>query len=541
MPRVLICDKLESAGVDILTAAGIEVDNRPGLKGAALQEALAAADGAIVRSGTQITAPLLDGSPKLRAVVRAGVGVDNIDVATATRRGVVVMNTPGGNTISAAEHTIALMLSMARHIPTADATMKAGKWERGKLLGTQVAGKTLGVIGLGRIGREVAKRALGLDMKVVGYDPFVTAEKALEWNIEAVASVDLLLPECDYITIHTPLNDQTRSLIGGREIAMLKKGVRLLNVARGGIIDETALAEALHSGKVAGAGIDVFTTEPPPADLPLLKAPNLVLTPHLGASTVEAQEAVAIEGAHLLVDFLTKGIVSCAVNMSAVNRVELEQMRHYVDLARRLGMLQAQIAPGPIKQARLQYRGELTQRNTRLLTAAFAAGMLEYHLAETANVVNAEMLARERGIEIIESSSTGKSDFASQMFTEVVADGGSTIAAGTLFGNQYSRLVQLGPYRMESYLDGHMVFFLHRDVPGIIGYVGNIFAGHNVNIAQMTVGRNTPVPGGEAIASLNLDSAPPAGAIEEMKKHEKISTVNVVRLPGVGQMPAWFG
>jgi len=541
MPRVLICDKLESAGIDILSAAGIEVDNRPGLKGTALQEALAAADGAIVRSGTQITGALLENAPKLRAVVRAGVGVDNIDVATATRRGVVVMNTPGGNTVSAAEHTIALMLSMARHIPTADSTMKAGKWDRSKLLGTQVAGKILGIIGLGRIGREVAKRALGLEMRIVGYDPFVTAERALEWNIEAVSSVDLLLPRCDYITIHTPLNEQTRSLIGEREMGMLKKGVRLLNVARGGIIDETALAEALKSGKVAGAGIDVFTAEPPPADLPLLGAPNVVLTPHLGASTIEAQEAVAIEGAHLLVDFLTKGVVSCAVNMTAVNRVELEQMRHLVDLARRLGILQAQMAPGPIERAKLQYRGELTQRNTRLLTAAFAAGMLENHLAETVNIVNSEMLARERGIEIVESSSTAKSDFASQMYTEVITASGSSIAAGTLFGNQYSRLVQLGPYRMESYLDGHMLFFLHRDVPGIIGYVGNIFGKHNVNIAQMTVGRNTPTPGGEAIAALNLDSTPPEEAIKEMKQHENISTVNIVKLPGVGQMPAWFG
>jgi D-3-phosphoglycerate dehydrogenase len=539
MPRVLICDKLDAAGLELLKKSGLEVDNRQKLTGAALAEALHAADGAIVRSDTRITAELLESPGKLRAVVRAGVGVDNIDVPAATRKGVVVMNTPGGNTVSAAEHTIALLLSLARHIPAADAGMKAGKWDRSKYVGAQVAGKTLGVIGLGRIGREVARRAAGLDMKVVGYDPFLTPDRAAQLGIQAVSGLEELLPKCDFLTVHVPMTDETRGLINERAINLLPKNARLLNVSRGGIIDESALVEALKSGRVAGAALDVFTQEPPPADHPLLKAPNLVLTPHLGASTVEAQEAVAVEAAQLLVDFLTRGVISCAVNMAAVNRTELDEMRHYVDLARRLGLLQAQLAQGPILKAELVYRGELAKKPTKLLTAAFAAGLLEYRLHESVNLINAEVLARERGIEIVESANPNKGDFANLLHTEVFTDKRSMTASGTLFGNQYLRLVQLGPYRMESYLDGVLLAFTHRDVPGLIGYIGTVFGKHNVNIASMNVGRQQP--GGEAIAVLNLDSPPPDEALKEVRGHEKIYNLTVVKLPPVGAMPVWFG
>jgi D-3-phosphoglycerate dehydrogenase len=539
VPRVLICDKLDAAGLDLLKKAGLEVDNRQKLTGAALAEALHAADGAIVRSDTRITAELLESPGKLRAVVRAGVGVDNIDVPAATRKGVVVMNTPGGNTISAAEHTIALLLSLARHIPAADAGMKAGKWDRSKYVGAQVAGKTLGVIGLGRIGREVARRAAGLDMKVVGYDPFLTPDRAAQLGIQAVSGLDELLPKCDFVTVHVPMTDETKGLINERAIGLLPKNARLLNVSRGGIIDEAALVEALKSGRVAGAALDVFTQEPPSADHPLLKAPNVVLTPHLGASTVEAQEAVAVEAAQLLVDFLTRGVISCAVNMAAVNRTELDEMRHYVDLARRLGLLQAQLAQGPILKAELVYRGELAKKPTKLLTAAFAAGLLEYRLHESVNLINAEVLARERGIEIVESANPNKGDFANLLHTEVFTDKRSLVASGTLFGNQYLRLVQLGPYRMESYLDGVLLAFTHRDVPGLIGYIGTVFGKHDVNIASMNVGRQQP--GGEAIAVLNLDSPPPDEALKEVRAHEKIFNLTVVKLPPVGSMPVWFG
>ncbi len=539
MPRILISDKLEPPGLDLLREAGLELDERHGLKGDALKDALRVADGVIVRSGTRLTADLLGDPGKLRAVVRAGVGVDNIDVAAATRKGIVVMNTPGGNTVSTAEQTITLLMSLARGIPAADASVRAGKWERSKFVGTQLAGKTLGVVGLGRIGREVARRAAGLDMKVLGFDPFLAPDRAAQLGIEAAAGLDQLLPRCDFITVHTPLTDETRDLIGARELALLPRGARVLNCARGGIINEPALIEALTSGHLAGAALDVFVQEPPPADSPLLKMPNVVLTPHLGASTVEAQTSVAREAAQLMIDFLTKGAVQFAVNMAAVDRTELEELRLYVDMARRLGLLHAQMCHGAIGRAVLMYHGEVARRSTRLVTAAFAAGLLEFRLAQSVNIVNAELLARERGIEVVEHTSPRKGDFGTLIRAEVTTDKKTYTAAGTLFGNQYLRLVQLGPYRLDTFMDGVMLLFTHRDVPGLIGFVGTIFGKHQVNIAQMTVGRQ--MPGGEAIAVLNLDSMPPEEALKEVRAHPQISSVSVVKLPPAGEMPAWFG
>lgn len=539
MSRVLISDKLEAPGLDLLRQSGIELDERHGLTGMALKEAIRAADGVIVRSGTRITAELLENPGKLRAVVRAGVGVDNIDVAAATRRGIVVMNTPGGNTVSTAEHTVSMMMTLSRHIPAADASVHQKKWERGKFVGTQLAGKTLGVIGLGRIGREVARRAAGLDMKVIGFDPFLSPERAAQLGIEAVSGLDQLLPRVDFLTVHTPLTDETRDLIGKPQLALMKKGVRLLNCARGGIINEEALVEALRSGHVAGAALDVFVQEPPPADHPLLTIPNVVLTPHLGASTVEAQTSVACEAAQLIIDFLQKGIVQFAVNMAAVDRTELEELRLYVDLAHRLGLLHAQMCHGAIQRAELCYRGEVARRSTRLITAAFAAGLLEYRLAQNVNIVNAELLARERGIEIVEQSNPRKGDFSTLIKADVQTDKKAYTAAGTLFGNQFLRVVQLGPYHLDAFLDGNLLIFTHHDVPGLIGYIGTIFGKHQVNIAQMTVGRQ--LPGGEAIAVLNLDSQPPEEALREVKSHPKISSLSVVKLPPAGEMPAWFG
>jgi D-3-phosphoglycerate dehydrogenase len=538
MPRVLICDKLEAPGLDLLRQAGIDLDERPGLTGAALQEALRAADGAIVRSGTRITADLVEDPGRLRAVVRAGVGVDNIDVAAATRKGIVVMNTPGGNTVSTAEHTITLLMALARHVPAADASVHQGKWERGKFVGSQLAGKTLGVVGLGRVGREVARRAAGLDIKVIGYDPFLAPERAGQLGIEAVPGLDQLLPRCDFLTVHTPLTDETRGLIGARELALMRRGSRVLNCARGGIIAEDALLEALRSGHLAGAALDVFVQEPP-ADHPLLKLPNVVVTPHLGASTVEAQTSVAMEAAQLLIDFLTRGVVGFAVNMAAVDRTELEELRLYVDMARRLGLLHAQMCHGAIQRAVLSYRGEVARRSTRLITAAFAAGLLEYRLDQNVNIVNAELLARERGIELIEQSNPRKGDFSTLIKAEVTTEKKCYTAAATLFGNQYLRLVQLGPYHLDSFLDGIMLIFTHHDVPGLIGFIGTIFGRQQVNIAQMTVGRQ--MPGGEAIAVLTLDSQPPEEAIKEVRAHPQISSLSVVKLPPAGQMPAWFG
>jgi D-3-phosphoglycerate dehydrogenase len=539
MPRVLICDKLESPGLDLLRQAGIEVDDRQGLKGDALKDALRAADGVIVRSATQINAEVLENPGKLRAVVRAGVGVDNIDVAAATRKGILVMNTPGGNTISTAEQTVTLMLALARHTAAADASMHAGKWDRGKFTGTQLAGKTLGIVGLGRVGREVARRAAGLDMKVIGFDPFLSPAAATQMGVDGVGTLDELLPRVDFLSVHTPLTEETRDLIGANQLARMPNGSRVINCARGGIINEEALAEALKSGHLAGAALDVFVHEPPPADHPLLKLPNVVLTPHLGASTVEAQLTVAREAAQLLIDYLQRGVVGFAVNMTAVDRAELDEMRLYVDLARRLGLVHAQMSQGAIKRCDLIYRGDVAKKNTRLIAAAFAAGLLEMRLDQGVNIVNAPLLAEERGIEIVEQKSTQQGDFSTLLRIDVATDKKTYTAAGTLFGSQFLRLVQLGPYHLDAYLDGVMLLFTHRDVPGLIGFIGTIFGKHGVNIAQMTVGRQ--LPGGEAIAVLNLDSPPPEDALKEVKAHEKISSVSVVKLPPAGQMPPWFG
>jgi len=376
-------------------------------------------------------------------------------------------------------------------------------------------------------------------MKVIGFDPFLAPERAGQLGIEAVADLDQLLPRCDFLTVHTPLTDETRNLIGAPQLARIKKGARVLNCARGGIINEEALIAALQSGHLAGAALDVFVQEPPPADHPLLKLPNVVVTPHLGASTVEAQVSVALEAAQLLVDFLQRGVVQFAVNMAAVDRAELEELRLYVDMAHRLGLLHAQMCQGAIRRAEVLYRGEVARRNTRLLTSAFAAGLLEHHLDQHVNIVNAAVLARDRGIEIVEQSNPKKGDLSTMIRADVTTDKKTYTAAGSLFGNQYLRLVQLGPYHLDTYLDGILLLFTHRDVPGLIGYIGTIFGKHNVNIAQMTVGRQTP--GGEAIAVLNLDSQPPDEALREVRNHPQISSLSVVKLPPAGEMPAWFG
>jgi len=540
MPRVLIADNLEAAAAETLKKLGVSVDHRPELSKnpAELKAVLPTYDAVIVRSAAKITAEMLENPGKLRAIARAGVGVDTIDVVAATRKGVIVMNTPGGNTVSAAEHTIALLMSLSRLVPQADATMKAGKWDRSKFVGTQVTGKTLGIIGLGRIGREVAKRAVGLEMKVLAFDPFVTPEKVAEMGYKAAASIEAMLPEVDYLTIHVPLTNDTKSLIGANELAKMKKTARVLNVARGGIIDEQALADALKAGTIAGAGIDVFTVEPAVADNPLLTAPNIVLTPHLGASTVEAQENVAIEAAELIADFLLKGIVLNAVNMAAVDRKELDELRQYVDLARRLGMLHAQMCHGRIKKVMLTYKGDLASRKTQLLTSAFTAGLLESHMGGV-NLVNAEVMARDRGIEIVASSSPKKEDFASLMQADVETDKKTYTAAGTLFGNQYLRLVRLGQFRLEAYLDGLLFIFSHYDRPGVVGFMGNTCGKHGVNIGAMNLGRQAP--GGEAIGVLNLDAYPPEAAVNEISQHEHIISASVVKLPAEGETPAWLG
>jgi D-3-phosphoglycerate dehydrogenase / 2-oxoglutarate reductase len=536
--RVLVTDSLAEEGLRLIRDSNsVEVDVRLGLDVTALKAALAEVDGIIIRSGTQLTADVLDQPGKLRAIVRAGVGVDNIDVAAATRRGIVVMNTPGGNTVSTAEHTISLMMALSRNIPQANASLHAGRWDRTRFTGTQLAGKVLGVIGLGRVGMAVAKRAIGLEMKVIGFDPFMSPDRAAQQGVETAANLDDLIPRCDYITVHTPLTPETKGLLGDSRISRMRRGVRLLNCARGGIIDEQALANALQSGQVAGAALDVFEQEPP-GEHPLLSLPNVIATPHLGASTAEAQIEVAIEAARLMVDFLTTGRVNFAVNMSPLDKTELAELRLYLDMARRLGLLHAQMDRGAVRRVKLHYRGDIAKRNTQLVTAAFTAGLLEHALVEGVNMVNAILLAHERGIDVSEEKSTEHGDFTTMIHSEVETERKLYVAAGTVFGKQFLRLVRLGEFHLDAYLDGILLIFSHQDVPGIIGNIGTIFGRHGVNIASMTVGRERP--GGNAIAVLNIDSEPPEAAVNEVLQHAKIESASVVKLPATGVMPPWL-
>ena len=539
--RVLVTDKLAEEGLSLLRgAAGLEVAVDTKLDPAGLRAALADADGIVIRSGTQLTAEVLRDQPRLKVIVRAGVGVDNIDVPAATRQGIVVMNTPGGNTVSTAEHTVALMLALSRNVAKANDSLKAGRWERNKFTGSQLGGKTLGVVGLGRVGLAVAKRAQAFDMQVVGYDPFLSAERAAEHGIELISPVDDLWARCDYVTLHTPLTDETRNVVGRAALAKMKPGVRIINCARGGLIDEAALVEALDAGKVAGAAVDVFDPEPPAADHPLIKHPNVLVTPHLGASTEEAQLAVTIEAAHLLIDYFQRGQIRFSVNMATLDRAELDDLKSYIDLAHRLGILHAQMDRGAVRKATLRYRGEVAHKNTRLITASFAAGLMQAALEEQVNLVNAEVLARDRGIAIVEEKTTDTGDFGTMIQSEVVTDRKEYVASGTLFGKQFIRLVKLGPYRLDSHLDGTLFVFTHRDVPGLIGFIGNTFGRHDVNIAQMNVGRQHDQPGGEAIGVVKLDMTPPDSAIEEVKAHPDVLSVSLIRLPKAGELPPWL-
>jgi D-3-phosphoglycerate dehydrogenase len=539
--RVLVTDKLAEEGLEKLRAEpGIEVvvDTKLAQDVPALRRALAEADGIVIRSGTQLTAGVLEGQSRLKAIVRAGVGVDNIDVAAATRHGIVVMNTPGGNTVSTAEHTLTLLLALARNVAKANDSLKAGKWDRNKFTGTQLEGKTLGIIGLGRVGLAVARRAQGFGMLVVGFDPFLAAEKAQELGIESLKRLDDLWPRCDFLTLHTPMTAETRHIVGAAELARMKPSVRIVNCARGGLIDEAALLEALNSGRVAGAAIDVFDPEPPPAGHPLVNHPEVLVTPHLGASTEEAQVSVAVEAARLLSEFLGRGQVRFAVNMPTLDRAELKDLRLYLNLAWRLGMLHAQMDRGTLKNAQLTYRGEVAHKNTKLVTAAFAAGWMESALEDQVNLVNAMTLARERGIVIEERAAEAPGDFGTLIQSEVTTERKTYLASGTLFGKQFLRLVRLGSYLLDAHIDGTLLVFTHMDRPGLIGFIGRTLGDEGVNIAQMNVGREER--GGEAIAVVNLDSVPSPAALEAVQKHPDIVSLSVIKLPAQGESPRWL-
>lgn len=541
MLRVIVLDDLSPDGLRLLERApSIEHEVRTGLQGTDLREALRDFDGAICRSGAKITRDVLEGNRRLKAIARAGVGTDNIDMPAATRLGIVVMNTPGGNTISTAEHTIALMLALSRNIFPAYQSLLQGRWDRKHYMGTQLMGKTLGIIGLGRVGQAVAARALGLQMRVLGYDPFLSSQRARELGIQTVACVPELLPEVDYLTVHTPLTPETRQMIGAKEIRMMRPGVRLINCARGGVFDEAALVEGLKSGHLGGVALDVFESEPC-TDSPLFGMPNVLCTPHLGASTEEAQSQVAVEATELLINFLRTGEIRQSVNIPPLDASALEGLRGYLDLGYRLGLLLAQVNHGSPVACRLRYQGEVTRKDCRLVSAAFAAGLLEQALDMDVNLVNAGVLLRDRGIELVDERLTEVGDFSTLITAEVVSQERTASAAGTLFGQKMPRLVQKGDFRLESPLEGTLLLTEHRDMPGVIGKIGEVCGRYQVNIAYLSVGRSTLAPGGEAMGVFALDSTPPPPALAELERLGPIVRARIVNLPPAGRWPRWLG
>jgi D-3-phosphoglycerate dehydrogenase len=523
---VLVTDGLQEAGVQALRAEGIEVDVAPTLPAEDLARRLGPCDGLIVRSASRVTAEVIERAPALAVIGRAGVGVDNVDVEAASRRGIVCMNTPGGNTVAAAEHTMALLLALARRIPQAHAHLMEGGWARERFLGTEVYGKTLGVVGLGRIGTEVVRRAQGFGMTVIAYDPYLTAEVSQRLGVELVA-LDALLGRADFISVHVPLTKDTRGLIGAAELARTRPGVRLVNCARGGIIDEGALAAAIRAGHVAGAALDVFETEPP-AGSPVLALPSVVVTPHLGASTEEAQTAVAVAIARQVADFLLRGVVRNAVNAPSVDPETLKELAPYLALTATLGSFLGQLADGRMTEVTLRYAGEAASLAVGPLTVAFLRGLLAVILEETVTDVNAPYLARQRGLALVESRTSAGESFASLVRAELRTDAGTWQVAGTLFHRREPRIVEVDGYGMEAHPSGWLLVLANDDVPGVIGRIGTLLGAHGINIAGMQLGRKAP--GGRAVSILNLDSAVPDAVLGGLRALPYIRTAKLIHL-----------
>ena len=540
MSRVIVLDSIAQEGLDLLEQAeGIEYEVITGLAGSELRDALNKFDAAICRSGVKITAEALEGNKRLRAIARAGVGTDNIDKVAATRTGIVVMNTPTGNTLSTAEHAFSLMLSLSRNIAPAHQSLCEGRWDRKKFMGSQLGGKTVGIVGLGRIGQEFAKRAQAFEMEVYAFDPFLSAEMAAQLGIQRVENVKDMLPKLDYLTVHTPLTPETRNLIDVEELELLKPGARLINCARGGIYNEAALVQGLESGQLGGVALDVFENEPC-TDSPLFGKPGVLCTPHLGASTEEAQTQVAVEAVQLITRFLQSGEIRHAVNTAALDPATLKSLSGYLQVAYRLGLLAAQWHGGAIDRVNLSYRGEISSKDTKILTSSLCAGLLEGVVDDEANVINAEVLCKERGIRLSEERSAETTSFSSSMTVTVSGDGKDLAIGGTLFGSDMPRLFRLNEHRLEAYMDGNMLIFEHQDRPGVIGSLGSALGQHHINIAQMSVGRTLQEPDGKAIGVLNLDSNVPAAAIEEILKFDGIDAVNPINLPPSKGGPSWL-
>jgi D-3-phosphoglycerate dehydrogenase len=525
-PKVLISDALSSAAVAIFKERGLEVEFQPNLgkDKEKLAETINGFDGLAIRSATKVTAKILEQAQKLKVIGRAGIGVDNVDIAAATARGIIVMNTPFGNSITTAEHAITLMLSLARQIPEADASTRAGKWEKNKFLGVEISGKTLGVIGCGNIGSIVADRAVGLKMKVMAYDPYLSAERALDLGVEKV-ELEELLRRADFITLHTPLTEKTRNIINAESLALTKKSVRLINCARGGLVDEAALFDALSSGRIAGAALDVFVSEPATAS-PLFALPNVVCTPHLGASTTEAQENVALQIAEQMSDYLTRGAISNAVNFPSISAEEAPKLKPFVALAEKLGSFAGQLTDTGIKRVQVSYEGVVAQMNTRALTSAAIAGLLRPMLQDV-NVVSAPVVAKDRGIAVEETRREGEGDYESLITVAVVTDQQTRSVSGTVYADGRPRIVNIKGIRIDAAFGPSMLYVTNQDKPGFVGRFATLLAGAGINIATFHLGREST--GGNAIALVEVDGAVPPDVLAQVQQIPNVQQVKPLR------------
>lgn len=525
--RVLVSDDLSPEAVRILRDAGLEVDVKVGLKPDALEAIVGEYDGLAVRSATKVTAKLLEKAARLKVIGRAGVGVDNVDLDAATRRGVVVMNTPGGSAVTVAELALAMIMSLYRHVPAATASVKVGKWEKKRFQGRELAGKTLGVVGIGNIGSVLVERALAMKMRVIAYDPFITPEAAAKLGAELV-DLERLWREADVVSLHVPLTDQTRNLVDAATLAKMKKGAILVNCARGGVVDEKALAEALASGHLGGAALDVFEKEPPPPDHPLLRQDNFVCTPHIGASTEEAQSAVAIAIAEQLVAYLRDGVVKNAVNAPGLPKEIMDQLAPYLPLAEKLGALAAQLAPQGPTEVAVEVSGEIAAIPMRPLAARTLVGLLRHFLEMPVNEVNAPGIARERGIHVREARSAEPHDWASLVTVTVRGAGGETAVAGTVYGKREARIVRVGAFRVEAVPEGHVIVCENDDAPGVVGNLGTALGAAGVNIARISLSRLEDRSG--AFAFLNVDQPPTPEILERIRQLPHVRTVKAIRL-----------
>lgn len=526
---VFASDSISDKGLEKLARGGaIEVVRGSDVKTDEQRAAIMARmDGLLVRSATKVTAEYISKSPRLKAVGRAGVGVDNVDVEAATARGILVMNTPGGNTISTAEHALSLMFAMARNIPQAHASMRAGKWDRKHFEGVELYGKTLAIIGMGRIGGEVARRAIALGMRVRVYDPFLSMSRARALQVEIAEKVDELLPDADFITLHSPLTDETRGILNRDNLAKCKKGVRIINCARGGLVKEADLAEALKSGHVAAAALDVYEKEPPPAEWPLRDLPNLVLTPHLGASTQEAQESVGLEVCEQMEDYLLNGVVSNSVNLPSVDAKTMGILRPYLELGQKLGRLLAQVGPKRAEHLKIRYYGPITEHSTAPVTRAILQGFLQDAAGGEVNQINVIRFAQTLGLEFRETKIREHCDF-SELVEVIAATGEDEVSvAGTFFAS-HARLVRFNGLSVEANTEGVLFFVENKDRPGIVGWIGTILGRYNVNIANMSLCRSEK--GGTALTVLQLDSAPPEGALREIREQSDVVSARVAHL-----------